>query len=234
MKKKLELVIPLMIIILIVPVFIYLINFKNGISTENCDWGNFGDYLSGTIGVLFSFFSIFLIYLTFTEQRNQQYEYVFNQILSDYSSILNLIKERWLQTTSDANGNPIYQNGREIFGNAVGYIDIQNSKEKFIEIFSIHINVFDHYFNFIINSILSIFNDTQLKDECKNDYLKRISSQFSFYELVFFGYYILYLNKNEVIKKIYKEYFLTRLKEFENNSQITHIDKVCYLIVNIK
>jgi len=234
MKKRLGLIIIFLLIALIAPITVYLINFKCGVSGQNSDWGNFGGYIAGTVGVLFSFFSIILIYLTFTEQRNQQYEFIFSQILKDYCNILILIKERWLHNEKNNNGNPIYLNGREIFGNAVGYIEVSESKKKFLEIFSIHINVFDHYFNFISNSILLIINNNQLKTNLKNDYLKRFCSQFSFYELVFFGYYILYLNKNKEIKNIYNKFFLLRLNKFDNLDKIKYFDQVSFLKKKLK
>lgn len=59
----------LICLISLIPLLKYYCNFKdNEVSTKVSDWGAYGDYLSGTVGVLLSFFattlSLISIYLT--------------------------------------------------------------------------------------------------------------------------------------------------------------------------
>ena len=148
--KLLNRVLSITIILSIFFLGIYLCVFNSGLSFKPSDWGSSGSYFSGTIGICFSLLSVILIYLTYFELRKQQFENTFQQYILNYYSLLNFIKERWLHTDSDSVGNPRYQNGREIFGNAVGYIKTKNARETFIEIFNIHNNVFQHYCNYLI------------------------------------------------------------------------------------
>ena len=206
MKKTLLLgLIFLIIAILVVFLWRYLSVFNPNLSFSNLslnhsDWGSFGSYFAGTIGTCFSLLGITLLYYTFYEQRKQQFENAFQQYISNYYSLLNLVKERWLHNASD-NGRPIYQNGREIFGNAVGEIDIYDAKNQFIKIFSIHNNVFQHYCTYLIELFEIIENNNELKKKTKERYINRFLSMLSTYELTFFAYFIKYLYTNENSKK---------------------------------
>ena len=227
---KNTLIVLFIISIIVIPmVFLlpYLSVFNSNLSLNHSDWGSFGSYFAGTIGSCFYLLSIVLLYLTFSNQRKQQFENAFQQYISNYYSLLNLIKERWLHIAS-YNGRPIYQKGREIFGNAVGYIDIDNEEKKFIEIFNIHNNVFQHYCTYLIVLFEIIENNNDLNKKTKNKYINRFLSMLSTYELTFFAYFIKYQYKNENSKKIlhYLQKIFKKLKlkdEFPYKEQIQFI-----------
>jgi hypothetical protein len=233
-KKYLPTLIILSTAIFVFFVVIYLSVFHSGLSLYQSDWGSSGSYFAGTIGILFSLFGIILIYSTFYEQRKQQFENTFQQYISNYYSLLSLIKERWLHKDCDTvNGNPIYQTGREIFGNAVGYIKKNKQRETFIDIFSIHNNVFQHYCNYLSELFEIIDNNNELNNKTKKIYIGRFLSMLSTYELVFFAYYIKYLYKNKNINEI-KMHLQMKLNGMEFTDYFPHIDQIKFIINELK
>ena len=212
---------------------IYLTAFNSSLSVNHSDWGSAGSYFSGTIGICFSFLGIILIYLTFFEQRKQQFENTFQQYISNYYSLLNMIKERWRHTTSDTNGNPVYQTGREIFGNAVGFINIDNAENTFIEIFSIHNNVFQHYCTYITELFVIIGNNNELTNKTKTIYIDRFLTMLSTYELIFFAYYMRYLYPHESSDEI-KLHVRKNLNNLNLTSEIPHKRQINFIINELK
>jgi hypothetical protein len=214
--KKSSFLILLTLSILTLIFALYFLIFHNKLSSSSNDWGNFGSYLAGTAGVLFSLVNFILIFFTFYEQRKNSLENTFNQLVSNYNSLISLINERWLHNDIDTQNNPIYRKGREIFGNVIEYIKGEDPKEKFIEIYYKHINVFQHYINFINETIETIKENTDLKEYRKISYYKRFSSQLSFCELMFIAYYSVYIQQEYDTKVIIREFFITRLKDIQN------------------
>lgn len=233
MNKKAILILTISTILIVV-VFggIYLSVFNTGLSSNHSDWGSSGSYFAGSIGICFSFIGIILIYLTFFEQRKQQFENTFQQYISNYYSLVNLIKERWLHT-SCVNGNPTYQTGREIFGNAVGFIKTDNAENTFIEIFNIHNNVFQHYCAYLIELFKIMDNNNELTNKTKTIYIDRFLAMLSTYELIFFAYYIKYLYKNEIFQEV-KLHLQRKLQNFKLTSEIPHKKQIEFIIRELK
>lgn len=77
--------------------FYYFNNFKGSFSSKSDDWGDFGSYIAGTLGIVLSTANFIFLYLTFREQQvksdRQQFE----------SSFFNLIKihQDFVTETSD-------------------------------------------------------------------------------------------------------------------------------------
>jgi hypothetical protein len=220
-------------LILALILIIYFSSFDNRLSQSSDDWGNFGGYLAGTAGVLFSLFSFILIYYTFFEQRKNSFENTFHQLVINYSSLISLINERWLHTDSDKVGNPVYRKGREIFGNVIDYVKDDDSEEKFLKIFYKHINVFQHYINYLIEVIDTIKQNEDLKDKKKISYYKRFSSQLSFCELMFIAFYTIKLQPEGETKKILSKYFLSRLTEMTKSQYLPQKQQLDYIINKI-
>ncbi|WP_444905079.1 hypothetical protein ACJJIU_10315 [Microbulbifer sp. CnH-101-E] len=51
---------------------LYFFNFSNGLSNSHTKWGEFGSYLSGTVGVCLTAASIVFVYLTAKKQLDEQ------------------------------------------------------------------------------------------------------------------------------------------------------------------
>lgn len=207
-------------------VLIYICMFDSGLSNNSNDWGSFGSYTAGTIGVFFSLLSVVFLYLTFREQRRQKFENAFQQYIINYYSLLMLIKENWLHHTPV----PEYLNGREIFGRAICILQIDTPKESFDYIFNLHINVFQHYCNYIIEffEVVYKFNDLEKKEQIQ--YINRFLSMLSTFELVFFSYFILYKsesNHNNTIKRCLQ----LRLSQISiENALQSHKEQMRYII----
>jgi len=232
MKKSLIWII-LPTLLCIGTLLIYFSIFNHRLSTSNSDWGSFGDYLTGTVGIIISFLTLLLIYFTFHEQRKMVFEDTFQQLVTNYNNLVSLIHERWLHTESDKNGNTIYLNGREIFGRAVGYLGQKDQRNKFHEIYSIHVNVFCHYFNNVLEVINTIRNNNDIKTKVKTSYYVRFSSNLSFYELVMLAYYTDAFITNDPLRKILTENFINRLKSLKINDKVPHKEQVEYIIKQI-
>ncbi len=229
MKRYLLIILIFLIaVILVLFVGFYFSIFNSELSIKNSDWGDFGDYIAGTIGICFTLFSIILIYRTFFEQRKQQFETTFQQYVSNYYSLLNLINENWLH-----NPKPDYRKGREIFGNAISYIKTGDEKNTFIKIFGIHNNVFQHYCGHIIELLKIIENNNELKRKTKEIYVNRFLSMLSTYEFIFIAYYIDYLysykNRNEIIR-----YLKVRLNDLINTESMPYISQIRFIVNKYK
>jgi hypothetical protein len=226
MKKYIIFIITGLVIITALIFCLYFSKFNNGFSDNNADWGSFGGYIAGTVGICFSFFTLFLIFQTFKIQRKALLENTFQQLVLNYNSLINLIHENWLHKRDD------YRNGREIFGNAIALIggqleelstpelkkefsDLSNECETFKKIYYKHINVFQHYFGYILETISIIQKNNDLKPNEKNDYYRRFSSLLSFFELAMLAYFIDFKEQKPEIHEIIKSHFLFRLNNLE-------------------
>lgn len=231
--KKSFIWILLPILLCFVTLLLYFSIFNNKLSTSNSDWGSFGDYLTGSVGIIISFLTLLLIYFTFHEQRKMVFEDTFQQLVTNYNNLVSLIHERWLHKESDKNENPIYLDGREIFGRSVEYLGQEDQRIKFQEVFSIHINVFCHYFNNVLEVINTIKNNNEIKMTVKTSYYNRFSSNLSFFELVMLAYYMDAFIPNDPLRKILTENFINRLKDFKINDKVPHKEQVEYIIKQI-
>lgn len=234
MKKRVVILVIGIILALGVPSIFFYINFKNQLLSENIDdWSSFGSYMAGTVGTIFSISAVVLVYLTYLTQKEQQFESTYNQLMGTYNNVLNLIKEKWLMF--DTPGVE-YLTGREIFGCAANYLyhensELNNLEQRFNKMFQTHINVFGHYTNFILELIDVVQNRSDLSEERSTSVLRRFSSQMSFYELVFLGYYSLYYlkNSNAELHTTFLLNFLFWIK-MDNTSEIQHNQIVNHLI----
>jgi len=246
---------------------LYLYNFHEGLSDSSEEWDAFGSYFAGSIGVCFSLLGVYLLYLTFKEERKIRIEEMFQQYISNYYSLLNLIKENWLHKEKTA-----YNNGREIFGNAVRVIkidnleaEIQNEKNKgatckwvfdhqqhisniksetinnekesfkrgFLYIYGVHVNVFFHYCNSLIVFFDRTFKNNDIDEKEKEDYINRLLSTLSLFELIFFSYFIVYIYKGEYQTEI-REKILNNIPDVKSfkylqeshNSQVNSIVEI--------
>lgn len=225
----------------------YFFIFHSGLSQTHSDWGDFGSYFAGTIGVCLSFLGVYLLYLTLKEERKTRIEEMYQQYVSNYYSLLNLIKENWLHKEEAT-----YNNGREIFGNSVRVINIdkledeilftknsdewknkflfdineirketnnenESFKRGFLYIYDVHINVFLHYCNSLIVFIERIFKNKDINNEEKEDYTNRLLTTLSLFELIFFSYFIVYIYKGEYQNEIRRK-ILTYIPKAESES----------------
>ena len=232
MKKQVIFISVIILLLAVIPILIYILNFYQfPVSLVNDDWGNFGSFIAGVLGTLFLIITAVLLYISLGEQKQQQFESSFHQMINTYSTLLSLIKVRWLHTATDDRGEPVYKTGREIFGHAVGQIKTDNTEETFKKIYYTHISVFSHYFNFIMEVIHSIRDREDINEKKKRELQRRFSAQLSFYELVFLGYYALYFlkGKNNANYTSVVKHFTHSIAETEIDTRMPFFQQVQYL-----
>lgn len=228
-KTLVKILVWFLILINIIFIGLYLCKFNFGLSNTHSDWGDFGDYSSGTIGVCLSLLTVFFMYLTFKEQRKERFENNFQQYTTNYYSLINLIKENWLHNTPTD-----YINGREIFGRAFTQIDINNPENTFKKIYGIHENVFHHFCNYLVELFEIIYNNNDLDKEEQENYINRFFSMLSIFELVFFAYFVKYLLDNRNSKEI-NDFMKSKLSLMnEINDKNPHKDKIVFIISELK
>ena len=227
--NKLILNIFLGFLILAIVVFLgfYLYVFNAGFSIRHSDWGEFGSYSAGTLGICLTAISVIFVYLTFREQRKQRFENDFFLYVANYHNLLNLINENWLHKIE-----PEYLKGREIFGRTFERICINNLEKSFKETFNLHINVYRHYCNYIISFVGKVYNNRELGEKEKSDYLHRFFSMLSMYELIFLAYYVVFILENEYKNEIEKimKLELNQFSEIDEALNIPHYKKIVAII----
>lgn len=181
------------------------------------------------------------MYRTFREQRKSKTEIAFQQYVTNYYSLISFIRENWLH-----NPEPKYQSGREIFGNAVLVIDISQRLDLPIEmrvgdfesafksIYQIHINVFEHYCEYIQDVFRFIFDNGELSRSKKEQYLIRFLSTISIYEFVFFSYYNFYLSTDSNKLKIRALLIKRSLMLDNRNVNETHQEQKNFIVEELK
>lgn len=161
------------------------------------------------------------------------FEDTFQQLVTNYNNLVNLIHERWQHKECDQSGNPVYLNGREIFGRAVEFLGQKDQKNKFLEIYSVHMNVFYHYFNNVLEVINTIERNNRINTTVKRSYYNRFSSNLSFFELALLAYYVDAYVINDSQRKILIENFITRLSNINLNDKVPHFEQVKFILEQI-
>jgi hypothetical protein len=177
-KFKLYYVIVIAIMILIIVNSVYLLKFNNGLANNSQEFANYGAYLGGVLGSVFSLLSTVLLVLSLQEQKEsskKQIELIQNQVddIREQTERQHTYEE--LKSETDNLSNVLYSRidpgdlflfvknntedvYRKYFTNVEGsnnsYQDIMsNSEEKFIECNSKSTN--QTYINFINSLRLS-------------------------------------------------------------------------------
>ena len=104
----------------------------------------------------------------------------------------------------------------------------------FLEIYSIHINVFHHYFNNVLEAIDTIKNNHEIKSTIKIAYYKRFSSNLSFFELVMLAYYTDAFITDNKIRIIITENFISRLRNLKFNDNVPYKEQVRFIMDQIE
>lgn len=203
---------------------LYLLKFNYGFSDDHSYWSSFGNYSSGTIGVCLSLLTVFFMYLTFKEQREERFKNNFQQYITNYYTLISLIKENWVH-----NPTPEYLFGREIFGRSFTKIDIDNPKSTFKHIYCLHGNVFQHFCNYLVELFEMVYSNKELDIDEQKKYIERFFSLLSTYELIFFAYYVKYLLDNKNSKQI-NEFLKFELAKSYIDNATPHRDKIEFII----
>jgi uncharacterized membrane protein len=68
MNTKIKWLMVSVVLLSLLTIIFYFLNFHNGFSSNPSDWGDFGSYVGGVIGVVFSCVNMFILIITLREQ----------------------------------------------------------------------------------------------------------------------------------------------------------------------
>ena len=92
---------------------VYFVNFNNGFSDNSANWGDFGSYFGGVIGVLLNSVNIFLLIITVKEQlkiNNEERERRYKEkVKSENEKLMNMI-DRYISIYKDKNTEKVFIN----------------------------------------------------------------------------------------------------------------------------
>lgn len=164
------------VFILVIVLALYFIQFHSGFSNNQSDWGFFGGYLSGVIGIV----SIVLLYTTYREQRKTNHrdlclgllKFRIEQIIrfeKDLSDCLSVLYEKVMIPfsidfeTEEEDGQPYWQT----FG-VISYIFTGNNLLNEAK------DSCERFYAAIRHAIDSVDTDDMLSDKERQDYVSEI------------------------------------------------------------
>jgi hypothetical protein len=78
---------------LVLSLILYFITMSWGLSKNSSDWGNFGSYIGGTVGIIFSGINVLiLIILTFKTKEQQNHEWITGIRINKYQALIDNLK----------------------------------------------------------------------------------------------------------------------------------------------
>ena len=86
--------------------------------------------------------------------------------------------------------------------------------------------------NYIISFVGKVYNNRELGEKEKSDYLHRFFSMLSMYELIFLAYYVVFILENEYKNEIEKimKLELNQFSEIDGALNIPHYKKIVAII----
>ena len=165
-------------------------------------WGQFGDFLGGTLGIVFSLISVMLVVWTFKTQHRtaetQRFNDLFFELLRTFQS-----QEKELQYEyTDDNGDVIGVDNKDFF-EGVSYQLFKDFQPQ-TSFLKNRRDVIDKYLKITlpckakltlcyktIFQLLSLIENGNIGDKEKKEYLKILRSQFTENELLFLRYHII-------------------------------------------
>lgn len=163
-------------------------------------WGQFGDFIGGTLGVLFSLVSVMLVVWTFKTQNRtaetQRFNDLFFELLRLYQE-----QEKELQYSFEENDKYFTCNYKDFFYElnkkvSEGFIPTTSISKNRKEAIRVYVDITIDYKTKLslcyrtIFQILNLIENSQLDKKDRVEYLKILRSQFTESELLFIRYHI--------------------------------------------
>lgn len=231
MEKRNWIIFILFTIIGLISISVYFIQFNDGISNSQTDFGVFGDYIGGILGSLLSILSVIFIYLTYKKQVqfsedqskqtiHQQFEFSFFSLLSNHHSILMALKK---ENITDYEYIKMVSNELKIrlsdFEYDVQFINRSNKvrvkkiiSTSYEEIFNLFGSELGHYFRNMYH-MMKYIQEAQITPKEKRKYFDLIQAQMSNDELYLLFYNAISNYGNEKLYPLIIEYsFLENLR----------------------
>lgn len=208
------------------PLLIFSYYFSGNISNSISDWGDWGQFVSGSVGALLSTLTIFLVVKSINLQTNE-----FNAMIQNQQETTKLLSLQNFENTffnlidlhhkvvMSVNGDISDKNyfGRDFFYHFVIY-----SRDEVKEIdFKKHIYNFSEKFSHYRLTVFEIFNFISNFAPIDNTdkYISIYKSQFSQTELITLCY-LATNNNDEKIMELFNKYTLIDLISIENKEKL--------------
>ena len=192
------------------PLALYFYTFHGDLSTTQSDWGVFGEYVSGTVGTLFSAAAFLALLVTLwqqrkqiaiTEQTNQR-----AQLESSLMHLLTVLGELLRDTDlRSRKTHKVVAQGRDAFRNIYlrkfSFIYRRNSsnplgtmsereivRHSVDELYRRFGSDFGHYFRTLYRAVVLVSDATFLTDDERGKYIALITCRLSKFELLLLFY----------------------------------------------
>lgn len=163
-------------------------------------WGQFGDFIGGTLGVIFSLISVMLVVWTFKTQNKtaetQRFNDLFFELLKLYQEQEKELQYRWEDsenTYMSNNKDFFYELNKRLSEKFIPTISLSKNRKEAIKTY---VETTIDYKNKLslcyrtIYQILNLIENSQLENKDRIEYLKILRSQFTESELLFIRYHI--------------------------------------------
>lgn len=165
-------------------------------------WGQFGDFVGGTLGVIFSLISVMLVVWTFKTQNKtaetQRFNDLFFELLRLYQDQEKELEYNWINEDTKI---PYCSNYKDFFYRLnekllKEFIPTKSFSRNRKEAIRTYTNITIDYKNKLslcyrtIFQILNLIENSQLNPKERKEYLKILRSQFTESELLFIRYHI--------------------------------------------
>lgn len=235
---------------------IYFENFINKSTNINLEKSaQFGDFLGGAVGTVFSFVGVILLFETLSLQRSefkssndvfshQQFDNTFFELLNFHKENVKAFK------TYTLTGELV--EGREFFRYQKGYLqdiyspttNLSNNRKKAVDLFRILYVQYEEDFSIYFKTLYQLYSlieDSKINGELQARYSKMLRAQLSDAELFFIRYNAMtelgnqsseYINIYNILKHLSHfdllefKYWWSRLSKFERNGLGTVIKEI--------
>lgn len=214
---------------------------------DHAIWGQFGDFIGGTLGVVFSLISVIFIVITFQSQQRTAYEQRFNDMFFETLRMYHEQEKELQFRHKDVNGEGAYEeiaDYKDFFDQVREIIvkkftpslSLSKNRKEAIRIYAeIGIN-FGGKLSLCYKSIyrlLDIIDSSQISDEVRLSYAKLLRSQFTESELLCLRYHIKFgdyrkfaylVNKYNMMKHL-PIFDLLEFAYWSQNQELTDVEK---------
>lgn len=175
------------------------LSFKLPINPEI--WGQFGDFVGGTLGVAFSLISVMLVVWTFNTQNKTAETQRFNDLFFQLLAVLQAQEKELQYFHKDSEGNDILSDNKDFFfdlnqklsENFKPSLPFSQNRKNAIKTYVDTVIVYKAKLSICyrtIFQILSLVENGSINTKEKKEYLKIFRSQLTESELLFLRYHI--------------------------------------------
>lgn len=210
-------------------------------------WGQFGDFIGGTLGVIFSLVGVVFVLLTFHSQQKTALEQRFNDMffstLHFYQEQEKELQYRCVEKIGDdifrgtANYKDFFnQVSKDLFGKFTPVMSFSKNRKEAVRLYAELCIPFGGKLSLCYRTLyrlLDMIDTMPVSNEVKRDYAKLLRAQFTENELLCIRYHIKYGNYIKFANLINKYHIMKHLPVFDmlefcywrNNESLTDYER---------